>query len=218
MPGASSNSTWPSASIAVKVSRMTCSLPSTACPTLATSFSKVPANHSACSVVIVMGGPFLFLVQVVWSGGTGSPASGRWFSGGLAVASRSGGLQPRWRYRTDQLPAAMPEVRWYQMPPGCLDVLYQIGNGPSRRPRPATCPQPSHATDCRRHSCRSPCGVLGAAADRCAVMFHEVGGGGAGSAPLTWTLLADPARCRRHCHGPDTRSCAVWLQPPASRS
>src|SRR5689334_4668542 len=61
VPGASSKRTWPSASIAVKVRRMTWALPRTAWPTLATSFSNVPANQAACSLVMVIS-CFLFRV------------------------------------------------------------------------------------------------------------------------------------------------------------
>src|SRR5690625_3931419 len=54
VPGTSSRSTWPPLSIVVTTSRITLALPTTATPTAETIFSKVSANHAACSGVIVV--------------------------------------------------------------------------------------------------------------------------------------------------------------------
>src|SRR3954469_25630853 len=123
VPGASSNSTWPSASMAVKVSRMTCSLPSTACPTLATSFSNVPANHSACSMVMVIRCASFFgsCVGPSFSGPTGCEVVLVYLFG-----MPLGGLQPTFDVsQRSQLPLADPSLRWYQIPLGLFEVLYQ---------------------------------------------------------------------------------------------
>src|ERR1700689_4758202 len=53
VPGKSSSSRWPSDTMQVSASRMTCCLPSTACSTLLTSAPKARANQFACSDVTV---------------------------------------------------------------------------------------------------------------------------------------------------------------------
>ncbi len=54
VPGASSSSTWPSASSAVSTSRITSGLPSTAMSDVVDEPLKVSANQVACSGVMVM--------------------------------------------------------------------------------------------------------------------------------------------------------------------
>src|SRR5690606_17925062 len=54
VPGKSSSSRWPRENRHVSASRTTCSLPSTACSTLATRRPKASANCCACSAVVVV--------------------------------------------------------------------------------------------------------------------------------------------------------------------
>ena len=157
VPGASSKRTWPSASIAVKVSRMTWALPSTAWPTLATSFSNVPANQSACSVVMVMGWSSSVVCRLVVLRRCASRVPRPWARRGQHAAYRRGIPAADFRrvsgVASTYQPACRTAVRWYHTPVGLsVDLAPAPRSGRSM-------PSDAGSTTCRAAALVSGCGV-----------------------------------------------------------
>src|SRR6478609_10671551 len=97
VPGKSSSSRWPSESMQVRASRMTCSLPSTALSQFATMAENVWANQADWSWVTVMrgvlpGATSSGWVGPSWSAGTGRPTT--WPPTGPASGAGGGGWSP----------------------------------------------------------------------------------------------------------------------------